>query len=257
MEKLNILNVTAENILDYGLCGYKNMKNEGVIKKVNWFRERFKEGLIYKILVAEDNKQIGAIDYVKGEYAWRPIEADGYMVIGCIYIMSKVYKGVGYGKMLLDECEKDAKRLGMKGVASVTRKGSWMVSSGIFTKNGYEVVDAAKKGFELVVKKFDSKYDSPKFCKNLEEKAAKYKDGLYMFVSNQCPYIDKAIKEISKVACEDYGIKANLVELKSSNDIKESPCAFGTFCMVYNGKLVADNPISSTRFKNIMNKLLN
>jgi hypothetical protein len=36
-------NVTADTILDYDVCGYKNIKREGYLEKVNWLRARFAE----------------------------------------------------------------------------------------------------------------------------------------------------------------------------------------------------------------------
>ncbi|MCK4802457.1 YoaP domain-containing protein, partial [bacterium] len=39
-------------------------------------------------------------------------------------------------------------------------------------------------------------------------------------------------------------------------EAQNSPCPFGTFCIVYNGKVIAHHPVSNTRFVNIMNKIL-
>ncbi|MGQ9723433.1 MAG: YoaP domain-containing protein [Candidatus Jordarchaeum sp.] len=61
---------------------------------------------------------------------------------------------------------------------------------------------------------------------------------------------------MSEIAEKDYGIKPKIIELKSCKDAQNSPCAFGTFCIVYNGEIVAETPISNKRFTNIMNKEL-
>jgi hypothetical protein len=66
----------------------------------------------------------------------------------------------------------------------------------------------------------------------------------------------KCIPEISETAEKVYGIKPKIVELQSCVEAQNSPCAFGSFCIVYNGKVVAENPISNTRFNNIMKKEL-
>jgi len=64
------------------------------------------------------------------------------------------------------------------------------------------------------------------------------------------------VKEISETADKVYGIKPRIIELKSCQDAQNSPCAFGSFCIVYNGKVVAEAPTSNKRFTNIMNKEL-
>ena len=64
------------------------------------------------------------------------------------------------------------------------------------------------------------------------------------------------VKEIRETAEKEYGIKPNIIELKNCKEAQNSPCAFGTFCIVYNGKVVAETPINNTRFTNIMNKIL-
>ena len=45
-------------------------------------------------------------------------------------------------------------------------------------------------------------------------------------------------------------------DLRNYKEAQNSPCAFGTFCILYNGKAIAYHPISNTRFTNIMNKIL-
>jgi len=42
--------------------------------------------------------------------------------------------------------------------------------------------------------------------------------------------------------------------LKDSNAVQHSPCAFGIFCIIYNGEIISYHPISNTRFENIMKK---
>jgi hypothetical protein len=171
--------------------------------------------------------------------------------------MSRKYKGKGWGERMLDECVNDAKNENMHGAAVVTRKGTWMAGKELFVKNGFEMADNAPPDFELLVKKINKNAPSPKFKGDWEKRLEKYDKGLVIFTSDQCPYTAKAVKEISETAEENYSIKPGIIELKKSRDARDkSPCAFGTFCMAYNGKLIAEHPISKTRFKNIMNKIL-
>ena len=179
------------------------------------------------------------------------------MFIHCIFVgFKRAYKGKGYGSLLVDECLEDAGKGNMHGVAVVTRKGSFMVGKELFVKNGFEVVDHASPDFELLVKKFNEKAPSPKFKGDWGKRLSQYGKGLTIIRADQCPYSVKNVREISETAEKIYNIKPNIIELKNCQEAQNSPCPFGTFCVVYDGKVVAETPISNTRFKNIMNKIL-
>ena len=258
MEKIEIVDTSAGNIHEYGMCGYTNMKHEGYRRKIEWVKQRFSEGLKYKILYSDKDGAVGGIEYIPGEYTWRSVEAHGYMVIHCIYIMSRKYKGKGHGELMLQECLEDAQKRNMHGVAVVTRKGTWMAGKELFIKNDFEIVDRAPPDFKLLAIKMNRKATSPKFKGDWEQRLRKYDKGLVIFSSEQCPYIPiKAVEAIRQTAATDYGIQPKIVELKNCREAQNmSPCALGSFCLVYNGKVIADHPISNTRFKNIMNKIL-
>ncbi|MDD4923880.1 MAG: YoaP domain-containing protein [Dehalococcoidales bacterium] len=43
---------------------------------------------------------------------------------------------------------------------------------------------------------------------------------------------------------------------KDCIEAQNSPCPFGIFCVLFNGKVVAHHPVSGTRFANIIKKEL-
>ncbi|HEX2984307.1 MAG TPA: YoaP domain-containing protein [Ignavibacteriales bacterium] len=258
MKKAEIIDTTLDNLGRFGLCGYKNPKKEGFPEKAEWLGLRFKEGLKIKTLYSEEDGAQGMIEYVPGEKCWRPVYARGYMFIHCLFTgFKKEYKGHGYGSRLIEECLLDAKMYDMLGAAVVTRKGSFMSGSEIFLKNGFEVVDSAPPDFELLVKKFKKSHPNPKFKRNWEHIPDKYSDGLFIIRADQCPYTIKNVKEIAQAAADDFGITANIIDLETAEEAQESPCPFGIFCIIYNGAIIADHPVSATRFKNIISGLLN
>lgn len=257
MEGIKIVDTNADNILKYGVCGYKNIKRAGYPEKIKWLKDRFKEGLKIKTLYSDKDGTQGMIEYIPGEYCWRPVEASGYMFIHCIFAGFKgAYKGKGHGSLLLKECLEDAKNKNMHGVAVVTRKGPFMAGKELFVKNGFEVVDTAPPDFELLVKKFNKDVSTLKFREDWGKKLSKYGKGLTIIRADQCPYSVKNVKEICETAKKTYGIKPYITSLKSYKEAQNSPCAFGTFCIVYNGNIIAHHPISNTRFTNIMNKII-
>jgi hypothetical protein len=254
---VKIVDTNLDNVLEYGVCGYKNIKNKGLKRKIEWLKDRFSEGMKIKTLVSDEDGAQGLIEYIPGEYCWRPVEARGYMFIHCIFSgFKRAYKGKGYGSLLVDECLKDARNAKMHGVAVVTRRGGWMADERLFVKKGFEVVDSAPPDFELLVKKFSESASTPKFKGNWEEKLSQHIEGLTIFWSSQCPYPAKFMGELVETAETLLNIKPRVIELKSWKDAQNSPCAFGVFCVVYNGKVVAVNPISKRRLTNIINKEL-
>jgi len=248
--------MTAENIFEYGFCGVRSIEHEGCRRKAEWFKKRLTEGMKYKVLYSEEKGTIGMIEYIPGEYAWRAIEADGYLVIHCLCIFAKSFRNKGYASQMIDECIKDAEEAKMHGVAVVTRKGAWMVGREIFLKKGFEVADTAPPDFELLVKKFRKDAFPPKFKDHWEEVLKKYSKGLTIFWSDQCPYIAKSMKEITEIISEKYGITANIIEMKNHKQAQNAPSPYAIFSLIYDGKLLAFHPISSKRFMNIMDKEL-
>ncbi len=256
MKEIEIIDTDSDNIFELGVCGYKNIKTPGFPEKVEWLKKRFTEGLKIKTLYSDKDKNQGMIEYIPGEYCWRPVLAAGYMFIHCIFAgFKKVYKNKGYGSMLLNECFKDAKKENMYGVAVVTRKGPFMVGNEFFLKHSFEIVDKAPPDFELLVKKIKKDAPTPKFKAGMEKKLGSYGKGLTIIRADQCPYSVKNVKAIVETAEKELGIKVNLVNLKNCKEAQDTPRGFGTFCIIYDGEVISDHPISNTRFMNIMNKI--
>jgi GNAT superfamily N-acetyltransferase len=256
MEGINVIDAGVDEVLKYGICGYKNTQTPGFLEKVEWLKKRFAEGMKVKLLYSEKERLQGMIEYIPGEYAWRPVAAKGYMFIHCIFVgFKKIYQGRGYGSMLLDECIKDSKKIGLNGVAVVTRRGPFMADKRLFIKKGFKVTDKRQPDFELLVFKFDSGAADPKFLSDLDKNTSDYGDGLVIIRADQCPYTVKNVNEITATAENRFGIKAKVVELKSCEEAQRMPCSFGVFCILYNGKIIAHHPISNTRFINIFNKI--
>jgi hypothetical protein len=132
-----------------------------------------------------------------------------------------------------------------------------MAGKELFLKHGFEVVEEAPPDFSLLAMKFRKGAPLPNFSGDWDERAKKYGKGLTIIKSDQCPYVAKAIREIGETAREQYGIEPNIIEVKSARQAQKAPSAYGgVFNLVYEGELLADHPVSNTRFKNIMNKTL-
>jgi len=253
MSDIEIIDTNPSNIHSYGFCGYKDVKQEGYRRKLGWLKQRFTEGMKFKVLYSDSDGAVGFIEYIPGEYAWRAVEAKGYMVIHCIANFYRENRGKGHGTLLVEESIKDADKENMNGVAVVTRKGTWMAGKELFLRNGFEVVDTALPDFELLARRFMDA-PLPKFKGDWERRLSQYSSGLTIIQSDQCPYVAKAVKEIPETAEKEYRLKPRIIELRNCKEAQNAPSAFAIFTIIYNGRLVADHPISNTRFMNIMDK---
>ena len=258
MSQVEIIDLTPENISDYGICGYKDVKKHKELRsKIDWFKEYYSKGLTIKALISVDGSYQGMIEYIPGEYAYRPVNAKDFLFIHCVFVgFRKEYKGKGYGALLLDSCIKDAKDKGFSGVAVTTRKGSFMAGDDFFVKNGFEVVDSVKPDFNLLALGFDDSCKTPSFKKDSFKNLEKYKEGLTIIRSVQCPYTEKNVNAIIKTAKDKFGLNCNLMDIESHIIAQETPSPFGSFCMIYNGEVISHHPISNRRFENIMGKKL-
>jgi len=249
MQDVTIIDVHENNISQYPPKCFLNQKNEGYQIKLEWLKKRFSEGMKIKLLYLE-TKCIGFIEYVPGEYAWRAVDAKGYMFIHCIWISPNKHKEKEYGSLLVKECIKDAEKEGKYGVSVVTSEGPFMAGKDFFLKNEFKSIASAKPSFELMVKIL-KEGTLPKF-NDWENQLSKY-EGLNIIYTNQCPWVSRSIKELSKIT-KKKGLKLKVTELKTAEQAQNAPSIYTTFNLVYNGKLLVDHYISNTRFLNIINK---
>jgi len=254
MELLNkgiqIIDLTPENIAQYGVCGYKDInKHLELQRKAAWFKKYYSKGLKIKAIISESGGYQGMIEYIPGEYAHRPVDAKGYMFIHCIFVgFKKEFKGKGYASSLIDECIKESKNEKMNGVAVITRNGSFMAKKDIFIKKGFSLIEKIAPDFELLALKFDKQSIDPKIKVNSTKN---YSKDLVIIRSPQCPYSVKNVDAIMLTA-KKMNLNPTLIEMDDSKAVQNSPCAFGTFCIIHEGKIISHHPISNTRFENIM-----
>lgn len=252
MEITKIREVTPENVMEETLFCVKDITNPGFTCKRIWFEKRYKEGLRIKILKYESGKMIGFIEYVPIEYAWRPVNADTFMFIHCMYVYSKKDRHKGYGSLLINEAEKDAQELGFAGVCTMTSKGAWIANKSLFEKNGFMEVDG-KGRFELLSKKWDTTTPDPKLF-DWTTQRKKYR-GWHLLYADQCPWHEKSVEALLNVAT-DNGIELKLEKISTAEEAKRAPSGYGVFSLLHNGKLLEDHYISATRFRNILKKEL-
>ena len=257
MSDYQIIETDADNVGGCSHCGNKSANNLGHRRKTNWLEERYAEGLRYKVLRSEKCGDVGMIEYALGNHAWRPLEAEGYLVIHCLWVYGK-HKGQGLGSLLLQSCLQDARKSRCQGVAVVTSSDSLMAGSDLFLKAGFVPVDrvlgrseAAVAPYELLVKKLKKTDPDPRFIVERERLLKRHRKGLTILAADQCPYAAKSVERIA-AAAKTLGLEAKVVRLGSARASRELPTPYGVFSIIYDGKLIAHRPVSATRFMSIM-----
>jgi len=241
-----IIEVTKDNIDTYSPKCFIAIDNIGMIKKAEWVKKRFKEGLKIK-QIYEKGKLIGFIEYIDGKNAFRAVDATDHLFIHCLWISPNKYKNQGLGTKLLQEVEKDVNY--KIGIAVITSDDSFMANKNLFEKNGYKEIETKEK-FQLMVKQI-KKGELPKLKDNSNQ--LKNYQGLNIIYSSQCPWVAKSIDEIVEIS-KSFGLSIKVKEILTPKEAQLAPSIYSTFNLIYNGKILADRYISNTRFKNILKK---
>lgn len=236
-DETRIIDIDARNVEEQGFFCYKSKpKSEGYQRKLVWLRKRFDEGMQIKILFS-GKRSFAFIEYLPGEFAWRAVEAPGFLVIHCLWVVGKG-KGRGYGSRLIELCLEEAEAEGKAGVAMVTSRGNWLAGSELLLKKGFEVVDTAPPGFELLVKPLTSG-PRPQFPVNWEDRRERLGRGMTVIRTDQCPYLENAVDILVETAAE-HGVPARVVEYQDSRQVRqESPSPYGVFGIVLDGRMLS------------------
>lgn len=248
---MEIISVTKENLENEHICcAIANNKDCQVIAKKGWLEQRFEEGLVF---LKGNVRGKCFIEYIPAEYAWSPIEADGYHYIDCLWVSGK-FKGQGYSNRLLEECIEDSKRKGKKGIVilSSKKKMGYLSDHKYLIHKGFQVVDTVEPYFELMCMSFDENGSQPQFKSFLKDSNKNVsKDGFVIYYTSQCPFTAKYVPILKQVA-DNKKAKLQLVHLETTKEARNAPVPFTTFSLFYNGEFLTHEIISEKKFEKIL-----
>jgi GNAT superfamily N-acetyltransferase len=219
-------------------CGHSPTYRSGYNAKMEWMRSRLREGMHYTLLQVR-GRNAGMIEYVPGEYAWRGVEAKGYLFIHCLWVIGK-NRSHGYGRQLLETCLEDGR--GTNGVAVMVSKTHWLPTPRLFLKNGFELADQTAPAFDLLVKRFNPDAPLPRFKRQVQKPAL----GLTLYHSDQCPYTQNVPGIVDKVS-KQLKIPVSIIRVNSAQAAQETPCPYGTLAYFYNGELLTYHPTGTEK----------
>ena len=240
---LNLDNIDSEHIC----CAIGDPKHQcGVNKKKEWIKSKLKDGHVFRKLNARGKT---FIEYEPIETAWVPINGKNYMYIYCLWVAGS-FKGKGIGKELLEYAINDAKNKKMSGICTLVsvKKKPFIGDKKFFLHFGFKVVDQVDD-YELVALSFNND-ENPKFSDNARKMEIDSKD-FTIYYSNECPYVEYEIKELSDYA-KERNIKLNFIKIDSVELAKNAPCVFNNWANFYKGKFISNTILNA----NALEKLL-
>jgi hypothetical protein len=249
MDNITLDKVGPGNLSECGIGCLTNPKHEGYGPKVDWLKRRFDEGLRFLLFRDDKGKPLAFLEYVPGAYAWRPVDAKGWLFVHCLWVYGAGQKVGGLGSRLIEECIAEAKQSRAIGVTAMVSDGPWMAGRQIFLKNGFEQVAEADR-FQLVAHRL-KRGAAPRF-RDVGGNLAKYR-GLHVVWGAQCPMLPKSMNDLTDMAAE-HGLKLQVTVLDTARKAQNAPSYYGVFNLIWNGRLLSDHYVSKGRFKNILRK---
>lgn len=250
---MELTRLTHENLeTEHICCAISNNKDVQVMSKKAWLSQRLDEGLVF---LKGDVRGKCFIEYIPAEYAWAPVDADSYMFIDCFWISGQ-FKGHGYSNQLLDECIRDSKAKGKKGlvVLSSKKKLGFLSDPKYLQYKGFAVADTADPYFELLYLPFYPDADKPRFKPCVRETEQELSPGFTLYYTNQCPFTAKYVPLLEHAA-KSSGVDLYPVHITSREQAQSAPCPFTAFALYYDGKFVTHEILSVSKFEKLLSEL--
>lgn len=240
---MNYIHITKENIDKEHICCAMSGKQS--VAKKEWLKQRIAEGLVFYRSV-ERGKCF--IEYIPAENAWVPIEADGYLNINCLWVSGSM-KGHGYSTDLLDECIRDAKTQGKKGVCILCaegRKREFLADPKFLTHKGFKVADVSGCGINLRYLSLAENAELPRFKECAKHPKAEG-NGFVLYYTDQCPYTYYWVPKVQEVA-KEHGIPFRTIHITTKEAAQNVPAPVTTYALFRDGEFVTQSIQSDKKF---------
>ena len=248
---MEYIRVTKENLeKEHICCAISNNKDIQVSSKKAWLAERFDEGLVF-LKSTERGKCF--IEYIPAEYAWNPIDADGYVYIDCLWVSGSL-KGHGYSSDLLEECIRDSKDKGKKGlcILSSVKKKPFLADPKFLEHKGFEVCDESENGIQLWYLPFDKYAEKPKF-RECAKRPHTDEAGYVLYYTSQCPFNAKYVPIVEETA-KEHGVPFRAVHIQNREDARNAPTPITTYALFYGGDYVTNEQMNDKKFIKLIEK---
>ena len=249
---MEYIQVTNENLdKEHICCAISNNNDIQVSSKKAWLSERFDEGLVF-LKSTERGKCFS--EYIPAEYAWNPINAEGYMHIDCLWVSGSL-KGHGYANDLLQACISDSKDKGKKGlcILSSAKKKPFLADPKFLKYKGFRVCDEADNGIQLWYLPFEERSAGPSF-----KACAKHphidRSGYVLYYTSQCPFNAKYVPVLQQTALE-HQIPFEVIHIQSREQAQNTPSPVTAYALFYNGNYITNEQMNAQKFLKLVSSL--
>lgn len=242
---MELVRLTKENVENEHICcAISNNKDVQVMSKKAWLKDRLDDGLVF---LKGNVRGKCFIEYIPAQFAWVPVQADGYMYIDCLWVSGQ-FKGHGNADILLEECARDSKQKGKKGLCIISsdKKRPFLADKKFLLHKGFEVCDKAQPYFELLKLDFEDNETNVCFLPNAKEPKCQ-SAGLSVYYTNQCPFTAKYVPIYRDIA-QSVGVPMNVFYTDSLQKAKNTPCAVTTFTLFADGKFLTNELVTGKKF---------
>lgn len=251
----NYITLTKENIgTEHICCGFSDKKcKESYELKKAWLKKEFDNGYVFRRL---DERAKVFIEYVPAEKAWIPVDAPGYLMIGCFWVAGQ-YKGQGHAKALLQSVIDDAISQGKNGIVTVvgTKKFHFMSDTKWLLQHGFETVEKLSDGFSLLAMKLAPDAPTPAFKQCVKTGECPEKTDLVVYYTNRCPFTEYYVNDSLVQLAEKYKVPFKAIKLETAEQAQSAPTPATIFSVFYKGKFVTTDVSICTEAKFV--KLIN
>ena len=240
---MDYIRITKENIDQEHICCAMSGKQS--LAKKEWLKQRFDEGLVF-YRSRERGKCF--IEYIPAENAWVPIEANGYLYIDCLWIAGAM-KGRGYSNDLLNECIRDAKAQGRKGVCILSAEGKkreFLSDPKYLAYKGFTAADISDCGISLMYLPLSPNAEPPRF-KECARHPQAAEDGFVLYYTDQCPFTYYWVPRVQEAA-RAHGVPLKSIHITDRETAQSAPAPVTTYALFRDGKFLTQGIQSDKKF---------
>ena len=240
---MNYIRITKDNIDREHICCAMSGKQS--LTKKAWMKQRFDEGLVF---YRSEERGKCLIEYIPAENAWVPITAEGYLYINCLWIAGAM-KGHGYANDLLDECVRDAKAQGKKGLCILSaegRKREFLADPKFLAHKGFAVADTSDCGITLLYLPLAEGAEPPRF-KDCAKHPKVDGEGFVLYYTDQCPFTYYWVPRVQSVA-EEHRIPFRAIHITDKEAAQNVPAPVTTYALFRDGRFLTQSIQSDKKF---------
>lgn len=177
-----------------------------------------------------------------------PIRADGYLYIDCLWVSSSL-KGHGYSNDLLEECIRDAKKQGRKGLcilSSEGRKREFLSDPKYLEYKGFAAADTSECGINLMYLPLAPDAMPPRF-KACAKRPAVAESGFVLYYTDQCPFTYYWMPRVEEAA-RAYHVPLKVIHITGREQAQNAPAPVTTYALFKDSKFLTQSIQTDKKF---------